>query len=68
MALVHAGDDVINREMVRAGLAWVWPRYCRQDYCADWERDQNDARAARRGLWRGKSPVAPWDWRATHGR
>ncbi len=64
VALVYAGDDVVNREMVRLGRAWVWPRYCRQDYCAAWRRDQDAARSARRGLWRDKSPTPPWQWRS----
>ena len=68
VALVHAGGDVINREIVRKGMAWVWPRYCTQEYCRDWSLDQDEARAARRGLWRGKSPVPPWEWRAVRRR
>ena len=26
---------------------------------------EGDARAAKRGLWADKAPVAPWEWRAT---
>ena len=64
VALVYAGADVVNREMVKMGRAWVWPRYCVQDYCRDWRRDQDAARKSRLGLWRERSPIPPWDWRA----
>jgi endonuclease YncB( thermonuclease family) len=49
-----------NAEQVRRGMAWVYDRYVtdRSLYAL-----QNDARAARAGLWADKHPTAPWDWR-----
>lgn len=54
------GTDA-NAAQVQAGLAWVFDRYVtdRRLYGL-----QDDARAARRGLWNDPAPVAPWDWRA----
>ncbi len=50
--------------LVRAGLAWVEPRYNRRDeYGAALLAAQAEAKAARRGLWAEDKPVAPWEWR-----
>lgn len=53
---------VLNRELVGAGMAWWYNRYASQD--AVLERLQQEARAARRGLWQEKDPVPPWKWRS----
>ena len=49
-----------NAEQVRAGMAWVFDKYVtdRALYAV-----QDEARAARRGLWADAEPVAPWAWR-----
>ncbi len=53
---IDAGD-----EQVRAGMAWVFPRYApRSSALYEVERD---ARSSRRGLWIDRRPVAPWEWR-----
>lgn len=57
LAVVMSGPVNVNRELVRLGLAWRIPRI--QGLLAA----QNEARAARRGLWRDPAPVAPWEWR-----
>ena len=46
---------------VRQGMAWVFVRYAPLDsplYVLEQE-----ARAARRGLWATLQPVPPWEWR-----
>lgn len=47
-------------EQVRAGMAWVFDRYVtdRSLYAV-----QDDARAAKRGLWTDPNPTPPWEWR-----
>ena len=55
------GKDA-NTAQVQAGLAWVFDRYV-SDGWLYWA--QEDARAARRGLWSDAQPVAPWEWRRT---
>ena len=52
----NAGEDV-NAWMVSQGLALAYRRYSR-----DYVGKEADARAARRGIWRGDF-VAPRDWR-----
>ena len=51
---------VLNRELVRAGLAWWYRKYSRDEGLGLLEME---ARAAGRGLWADVAPVAPWRWR-----
>lgn len=51
---------VVNKELVRAGLAWHFTRYSSD---GSYTRLEQQARAARAGLWAGASPIPPWDWR-----
>jgi micrococcal nuclease len=62
VAVVHASDVVINEWLVREGHAWAYRRYADDPvYC----RLEDEARRARRGLWKRPPSqwVAPWDWR-----
>lgn len=52
---------VLQEELLRAGLAWVYTRYCTD--CTRWKELERDARAQKRGLWRDDRPVPPWRWR-----
>ena len=63
VALVTADAIDVNRAMVANGWAWTFTRYCTQDFCEEWQRDEQEARDAKKGLWRDPEPVAPWDWR-----
>lgn len=68
VALVRLADGtLVNEEMVRSGLAWVYEQYCqREDLCASMRQAQDEARSARRGLWADSSPTPPWEWRRQH--
>lgn len=50
----------LNQELVRAGYAWWFRRYSRDDRLA---RLEEEARTGRRGLWADQAPEAPWDYR-----
>ena len=64
VALVFVQDKLVNRELVRAGLAWYYPRYCRrQPLCGELADMEEEARKQRRGLWRDPDPVSPWEWK-----
>ena len=64
VALVSSSERLMNRELVREGLAWVYPKYCReQPLCSELKKLQQKAKAGRRGLWREKNPVSPWYWK-----
>lgn len=66
VALVVRHGHTLNGEMVRAGLAWVYPRYCRAKFCKAWTRSQKEARASGLGLWAEPEPPPPWEWRTRH--
>jgi len=54
------GSDA-GAEQVRQGMAWVFVRYAPAD--SPLYVIQEEARAARRGLWATLQPVPPWQWR-----
>lgn len=60
---VQRGDLDVNAELVKQGAAWVYSRYCRETPCGEWQRLEDLARTARRGLWTEQKPTPPWTWR-----
>ncbi len=54
------GEDV-SLEMIRGGYAWHYAHYSRD---ARYAAAQREARAAQRGLWQDRTPIAPWDYRS----
>ncbi|PKO87239.1 MAG: nuclease [Betaproteobacteria bacterium HGW-Betaproteobacteria-12] len=56
-----------NLEQVKAGMAWWYEKYRKEQAPADqrlYAEAEQRARAGREGLWRDPMPVAPWDWRS----
>jgi endonuclease YncB( thermonuclease family) len=59
------GTDA-NLEQVRAGYAWWYREYAREQSSSDrvaYERAEAQAKASRSGLWQDKDPTPPWEWR-----
>jgi endonuclease YncB( thermonuclease family) len=55
-----------NLEQVKAGMAWHYKQYQREQSEADriaYAKAEEQARAGRRGLWFDHEPAPPWDWR-----
>ena len=50
----------LNQELVRNGFAWHYKAYSKDEELA---RLEEEARAQKKGLWAGKNPTAPWDFR-----
>lgn len=68
---VMLGDRDINREMLRAGLAWHYKHYERDQPPQDREvysAEEARARNLRSGLWSQSSPTPPWDFRRGESR
>lgn len=54
----------INGDMLRAGQAWFYGKYCNLPYpCIGWSADADEAREAGLGLWKSRNPTPPWEWR-----
>lgn len=63
---VLAGGKDVNLEQVRTGLAWHYKAYERTQTATDrqtYADAENEAKAAKRGLWHDEIPVPPWEWR-----
>lgn len=69
VAVVRLGKPdgpVLNQELLRAGLAWYYTRYCKTPTCEAWKETEASARTAKAGLWGQPNPTAPWNWRRKH--
>ena len=56
LANITVGSQWVNKEMVAEGWAWHYVQYSNNQQLA---AAQAAARAARKGLWASKNPVAP---------
>ncbi|MHC1728592.1 MAG: thermonuclease family protein [Syntrophobacteraceae bacterium] len=63
VGIVFFGGQCLNRNLVEAGLAWVYERYCRKKECSAWRTSQEKARASKLGLWSIPDPTPPWEFR-----
>jgi endonuclease YncB( thermonuclease family) len=63
--IVMDGRDA-SLEQLKAGLAWHYKQYQREQSRADrtaYAASEREAQQAHAGLWRDADPVAPWAWR-----
>jgi endonuclease YncB( thermonuclease family) len=63
VGMVYVGNACVNEEIVRAGLAWVYNRYCKDSICSQWRGLEKHARQSGIGLWSHPDPIPPWDYR-----
>ncbi len=63
VAIVQYDDQTLNGELVQAGLAWVYPRYCRKKICTSWKGLEQSAKRQKIGMWSSTPPVPPWQWK-----
>lgn len=63
VGMVYIDDTCVNQEIVRAGLAWVYHRYCKENVCQEWTNMEARARTAKIGLWSHPDPIPPWEYR-----
>lgn len=59
---VYAKGIELNRKLVETGNCWVYPQYAEDRKLFDL---QNEAQAAKRGLWQlpENERIPPWEWR-----
>ncbi len=51
----------LNKELVRTGFAWWYRKYAPNN--KELEELEQQARKKKRGLWKDKTPIPPWDFR-----
>jgi endonuclease YncB( thermonuclease family) len=62
VAWVRTEDGrLLNEEILRAGMGWWYQKYAPDNKTL--EGLEAEARSAKRGLWSGKKPVPPWEFR-----
>ena len=61
VAIVWLGKKNINLQMVKEGMAWHYAHYALD--AADLAAAEKAARKARRGLWKDKNPINPYEFR-----
>jgi micrococcal nuclease len=59
--VIIPNGDTLNRELIKAGLAWHYKKYSADSTYSILEIK---ARLAKKGLWAEREPVAPWLWRS----
>jgi len=59
-SIILPDGRTLNQELVRNGFAWHYKAYSKDEELA---RLEEEARSEKRGLWAGKNPTAPWDFR-----
>ncbi len=60
VTFIFVGGADLNKELMKAGLAWHYKRYSRDPELAKLEFE---ARAKKVGLWKEPDQIAPWEWR-----
>ena len=63
VAMIYADKTLLNEELVKAGLAWVYWQYCGHPICETWKGLQMGARMDKRGLWADPNRIPPWEFR-----
>ncbi len=62
--LRRALGEEVHFQVIRGG--WAWHDRTNTPDDEKLAAASNEAKAARRGLWAGESPVPPWEWRKQH--
>lgn len=66
VCMVRVDGKDVGLEQVRAGMAWWYRHYISEQTAlerAEYEQAELGAKLRRLGLWVGKNPIPPWEWR-----
>lgn len=66
---IFADGKDINLEMVKAGYAWHYKFFAKNQTADDrqsYTAAENNAKLLRSGLWEDSNPIPPWVWRKQH--
>ena len=59
LATIYLQEQNINLEMVKNGMAWVYPQYAKKSTLLSGSRFC----PTKISLWRDPNPIAPYEWR-----
>lgn len=60
VGLVIVGNDTLNVELLKAGLAWHYIRYDKNEI---WQHYEDAAKKNKIGLFKLDNAMPPWEWR-----
>ena len=63
VGVVYVDGINVNQEILRAGYAWQYRKYCVASFCPSWSKLEQEAKAVKKGLWADPNPLPPWEWR-----
>lgn len=63
VGVVLVNGQNVNEEIIRAGYAWQYRKYCKETFCPSWLDLEDRARSSKIGIWYDKKPIPPWEWR-----
>lgn len=64
VGLVKVDGQSLSELIVQNGYAWVYTKYCKEKFCADWVKLESVAKQQKKGIWQDSVAVPPWEWRA----
>ena len=64
VGIVSNNGECINQKMLEEGMGW-WARHLAPK-SPMFQRAEETAREAKKGLWQETDPIAPWDWKAAN--
>lgn len=68
VCIVTAKGRNVNIEMIRAGYAWAYVQYLDRPHASEYIGLEEEARKARKGIWKESNPTPPWEFRKVHRR
>lgn len=60
LAVIYLDGRNINLEMLHDGWAW---HYAQFSHVVQYEKAEKQAKSLKLGLWQGKKPIPPWEYR-----
>ncbi len=63
VAIIDFNNSSINQQLIKKGLAWVYPKYCRKKICKSWRITEKNAVKNEINIWSKGSSVSPWVWK-----
>lgn len=63
VALVSTKAFIVQEELLKSGLAVVYPMFCKMPICSKWQQLEEQAKEQKKGMWKMENNTFPWEWR-----